>query len=441
MTPDDLRTRLAGLGYRMGIKPSAEQSSQSEPASSEDATNAPPFPTRFAPRDAPNGVPIDQVVEGGYLSTAFGDCFVAEHHYPAGHPHGAYRLEEALEVDQGVLPWLGRANELAGLDLSRCAFLDTETTGLAGGTGSYAFMVGLGYFQGSRFVVRQFFMEDFDAEEAMLSALTEAVAPMTGLVTFNGKAFDLPLLETRFSMARMPFPLRGLPHLDLLFPARRLWRERLESCALASLEAALLGVEREEDVPGWMIPGIYFNYLQCRDSRPLASVFEHNRQDLLSLATLVTRLARQYADPFHPDVEDARDLCALGAAFEALGIQDRAALCYERAMAMDLPARLRGRTMVRLGNLYKRLRQRQDAVEVWHRLASVGYSYTVVAFVELAKHQEHVAREYLSAERLTIQALAALELRAARGDAWRVEQGRLELEHRLARLRRKLAKH
>jgi uncharacterized protein len=431
---DDLRARLARMGYQ-------NRSEAVEPAAPGEAQGERPlFPSRLAPRNAPGGVPIGSVVEGSYLPTDFGDCFVAEQHHPVGHPHGVYRLEEALEVDQGVLPWLGRAEELAGMDLSSCAFLDTETTGLAGGTGSYAFLVGLGYFHGSRFVVRQFFMEDFDGEEAMLSALAEAVAPLEGLVTFNGKAFDLPLLETRYSMARMPFPLRGLPHLDLLFPARRLWRERLESCALSSLEAALLGVERGSDVPGWMIPGIYFNYLQNRDARPLGPVFEHNRQDLLSLATLATRLVRQFSDPFHPEVEDSRDLCAMGTVFEGLGIQDRAALCYERAMALELPAELRARTMVRLGNLYKRLRQRQDAVEVWRKLASVGYSYTVVAYVELAKHSEHVARDYPAAERLTTQALVSLELRAARGDPWRVEQERRELEHRLARLRRKQTK-
>ncbi len=438
MTSDDLRARLARLGYQ--LKTGATLQGGEETAQPGEPSPR-PSPRERGGHSIPGGRgshPIDRVVEGSYLSTPCGDCFVAEQHHPAGHPHGSYRLEEALEVDPEQLSWLGRDPRLAGLDLSRCAFLDTETTGLAGGTGTYAFLVGLGYFEGSRFVVRQFFMEDFDAEEAALHALAEALAPLGGVVTFNGKAFDLPLLETRFQMLRRPFPLRGLPHLDLLFPSRRLWRNRLESCALSSLEVEILGVEREGDVPGWLIPGLYFSYLQSRDARPLAAVFEHNRQDLLSLATLATRLARQYADPFHPQMEDPRDLAALGVIFEGLEMVDRAALCYERAVELSPSGEPRGRAMLRLGNLYKRLRLRQDAVEIWRKLAAAGHAYTLVAYLEMAKHYEHVAKDYLQAERITLQALSTLELRAARAEPWRLERERQDLEHRLARLRRKL---
>ncbi|MGE5620850.1 MAG: ribonuclease H-like domain-containing protein [Sphingomonadaceae bacterium] len=386
------------------------------------------------------GSSIDQVVDGSYLETPRGNCFVVERAYPAGHPHGAYRVDEALEVEPEQLLWLGRDPRLAEMDLARFAFVDTETTGLAGGTGTYAFLIGLGYFQGGRFVVRQFFMEDLDAEEAALHAFAESLRSLEGLVTFNGKAFDLPLLETRFQMARIPFPLRDAPHLDLLFPSRRLWKDRLDSCALSSLEIEILGVEREGDVPGWLIPSLYFGYLRDRDARPLAPVFEHNRIDLLSLATLATRLARQHADPFHPEMEDPRDLAALGVVFEGLGLPERAALCYERAVALATSGELRGRAMVRLGTIYKRLRLRGDAIAIWERLAASGHAYTLVAFVEMAKHYEHVAKDYQKAERVTLQALAALELRASRFEPWRAEQQRRELEHRLARLRRRLGR-
>lgn len=422
----DLRSRLSRLGYR-------EDSGREAGLHRVDPSPRPSLEGR-------GGYPIQQVIPGSYLPTPHGECFVVEHHHPPGHPHGSWRLDEALDVDPRVFTWLGRDPALASFDLARSVFLDVETTGLAGGTGTYAFLVGIGYFEGSRFVVRQFFMDDPDGEEAMLHLLAGALEPFSGMVTFNGKAFDVPLLETRFLMARLSSPLQRALHLDLLFPSRRLWRERLESCALPSLESAVLGVERDVDVPGWAIPGIYFNYLRGRDARPLAAVFEHNRQDLLSLATLVARLGRQFQDPFHPSVEDGRDLCSLGSVFESLGLADRAALCYERALALDLPRDLYGRAMVRLGNLYKRMRLREDAVALWRRLAEAGYGYTLVACVELAKHFEHAAREYREAERLTLQALAALELRAARAAAAsQVEQERRELEHRLARLRRKMA--
>jgi len=429
MTPDDLRARLARLGYQLKTGATAQRGEAGSP---------PCQPSSRPSSRGRAGYTIDRVVEGSYRPTPYGDCFVAEHHHPAGQPHGSHRLDEVLDVDPKVLSWLGRDLPPEGLNLSRCAFLDTETTGLAGGTGTYAFLVGLGFFEGSRFIVRQFFMEDYDGEEAALHALGEALEPLRGVVTFNGKAFDLPLLETRFQILRRSFPLRGLPHLDLLFPARRLWRDRLDSCALSSLEAEILGVERERDVPGWLIPNLYFSYLQSRDARTLADVFEHNRQDLLSLATLAVRLARQYADPFHPMLEDHRDLAALGAVFEMLEMMDRAALCYERAIELAPAGDLRNRAMLRLGSLYKRLRLRQDAVEIWQKLAADGHAYSMVAYLEMAKHYEHVARDYSQAERVTLRALAALELRPARSEPRWVDQERRELEHRLARLRRKL---
>jgi len=436
MTPD-LRSRLARLGYR--LTPTSELG-QAHEVSKPSPRGPALWSAHTSPPERGRSTihPIDDVVPGRRVATPHGECFVAEHHHPPGHLHGSHRLEEALELDAHLFEWLGRDSALADFDPARSVFLDVETTGLAGGTGTYAFLVGLAHFEGPRFVVRQFFMEDYDAEASLLHAVAEALEPFQGVVTFNGKAFDLPLLETRFLMARRPFALQGVPHLDLLFPSRRLWRERLESCALSNLEREILGVEREGDVPGFLIPGIYFDYLQSGDAQPLGPIFEHNRQDLLSLATLTTRLARQYADPFHPSVEDGRDLFALGRAFEMLELADRAVLCYERALALLPPGQMHDRAMVGLGSLYKRLRLRQDAVGLWRKLAASGRTFTTMAYVELAKHYEHVERDHREAERFTLQALAALELRAARGEPWRVEQERRDLEHRLARLRRKM---
>ena len=427
MTPDDLRARLARLGYQLN-KGSALGDVDGQAPS-----------LRLRPSHGWRGdYPIERVVDGRYLPTPYGPCFVAERVHPMGHPHGAHRLEEALEAEPEVLDWLGGSLHGAGLDLSRFAFLDTETTGLAGGTGTYAFLIGLGFFDRGRFVVRQIFMGDYDAEEAVLHTLAEALKPLRGVVTFNGKVFDLPLLEARYQIHRQPFPVRDLPHLDLLFPARRLWRGRLESCALSCLETEILGVDRERDVPGWLIPSLYFGYLRSGDARPLADVFEHNRQDILSLATLSARLARQYADPFHPSVEDPRDLLSLGSVFERLGMPERAVPCYERAADLARHETLRGSAMLRLASLYKRLRMRDDAIDVWGRLSTAGQGFSLVACLEMAKHYEHVARDYRQAERLTLQALSVLELRAARLEPWRVERERRELERRLVRLRRKL---
>src|SRR5262249_33194494 len=143
-------------------------------------------------------------------------------------------------------------------DPSRIAFLDTETTGLSGGTGTYAFLVGIGTWRSSGFLVEQFFMRNFDEEAAVICPLEERLSQVKVVVTFNGKCFDLPLLESRFVMHRRDWPLADGIHLDLLHPSRRLWKLRLKDCSLANLEREVLGFEREEDIPGYLIPQVYF---------------------------------------------------------------------------------------------------------------------------------------------------------------------------------------
>lgn len=151
-------------------------------------------------------------------------------------------------------------------DLSQIAFLDTETTGLSGGTGTYAFLVGIGTWNSSGFLVEQFFMRDFDEEAAMICSLEERFSRLEVIVTFNGKCFDLPLLESRFIMHRRHWGRAQAVHLDLLHPCRRLWKLRLKDCSLSNLEARVLGWERDEDVPGHLIPQVYFKYARSGSS-------------------------------------------------------------------------------------------------------------------------------------------------------------------------------
>ena len=146
--------------------------------------------------------------------------------------------------------------------------MDVETTGLVGGTGTYVFLVGLGTFEDSAFHLRQFFLAGLGGERAMLAAVAEVLAGCRALVSFNGRWFDLPLLETRLTLSRLPALHQGLPHLDLLYPARRLYRRRLPSCRLVSLEEALLGLEREDDIPGCAIPALYFDYVRRGEAGP-----------------------------------------------------------------------------------------------------------------------------------------------------------------------------
>ena len=225
-------------------------------------------------------------------------------------------------------------------------FVDLETTGLAGGAGTYAFLVGCAWFEpfgpsarGGRtsdavFRVRQFFLSDFGAEPLLLGALARAAADAGALVTYNGKTFDVPLIDTRFVLHRMPTPFGSLPHVDMLHAARRLWRapeEEGASCRLSVLERSVCGHVREGDVPGFEIPARYFHYVRTGDARPLAGVFEHNRLDLLSLAVL-TASAAQLLEQGADAAGTAREAYGLGRLYERAGLSLDARRAYARAI-------------------------------------------------------------------------------------------------------------
>jgi hypothetical protein len=294
-----------------------------------------------------------------------------------------------------------------------------------------AFMVGLGFFTPDGFRVLQTFLRDPGDEPALVAFLAEFLPRFRALVTFNGRGFDLPILQTRFVLARRPFPLTGAPHLDLLFPSRRLWRERFPSCALGALERQVLGVWRDQDdVPSGVIPFLYRNYLQTGDAREVARVFYHNRVDVLSMATLAVRLCRAFAAP-QPDLSGPELYC-LARWYTGTG-GDVEGAWRAAAAAADLSPRLRRRTLHNLAAWLKRENRPAEAVEWWQQLALEDPD-EIAAAVELAKLFEW---------QLDRPALAAGWTRLARGRAerWpagpRREQALAGLERRLARLEKK----
>src|SRR5512139_508343 len=201
---------------------------------------------------------IDSVVTGAFHPTPRGDVFFAEQVYLPDYLHGSAPIVCSLPLAL-IAQWANDAR-LADIPLSRFAFLDTETSGLSGGTGTYAFMVGIARFVDDQFLLRQFFLRDPAEEPAMLEAIAGFLAPAQALVTFNGKAFDAPLLSTRYRLHHIPIPYENYSHLDLLPLARRLWRDRLESRALKYLEEHILRLTRSsEEVPGYEIPWLYFD--------------------------------------------------------------------------------------------------------------------------------------------------------------------------------------
>ncbi len=410
---EDLRKRLERLGVGLGL-------------------------SGLRPRPAPEPAPatrreaIEDWVSGRVVETAAGPCFVSEVRYPLAHVHGTLALGALLEHAPASLSALAGEALAGDAAFSRFAFLDTETTGLAGGTGTYAFLVGLGTFEDGEFVLRQCFMRDIPEERAMLEVVCEVLERSRGLVTFNGRAFDWPLLETRFAMNRRPAPPVVPPHLDLLLPARRLWRLRLRSCALSSLEAHVLGVVRSEaDVPGWAIPGLYRDFITYGHAEPLRRVFYHNAHDILSLATLAAHLCTVAREPLAA-LRHGEDLFSLARGCEAAGELERAAALYGQCLRCQLSPATRRDATRRLAQIRKRAGLAAEALDLWHALAEQG---DVEACIELAKHYEHRAVDLEHAHRHALRALRLLQ-QMRYPDRRQVAA----IEHRLARLEGKMAR-
>jgi uncharacterized protein YprB with RNaseH-like and TPR domain len=322
---------------------------------------------------------------------------------------------------------------IADLPLSAFAFLDTETSGLMGGTGTYAFLVGVGRFIDGRFVLRQFFMRDPAEESALLEGLAGFLAPAKALVTFNGKAFDAPLLTTRYKLNYIPIPFKNYAHLDLLPLARRLWRDRLESRALKYLEQHVLGMQRSsEEVPGNLIPWLYFDYLRTRDARQLAGVFYHNAMDVVAMAALLTHMNEVMSNPYAGSVEHGLDFIALGKLFEDLGYWDEAARLFERGLQLNTTESDFSLAVKRLSILQKRRGDFEEAIRLWEKAAAEGHIY---AHIEMAKYFEHKRRDIKSAIQWARSALEHVQ--QANLHTYERKYWLDEINRRLARLGKK----
>jgi len=388
------------------------------------------------PKPRRRGPGIEELLPGEVVDNARGSFFLYRESHSLDYHHGSHDLADLLAQPRQASAWLARDERLAGVDPGRIAFIDTETTGLAGGSGTYTFLVGVGIFEGDAFVVHQFFMRDYGEEPAQIEALGALLDRMEAVVSFNGKCFDLPLLETRFVMNRQPPRLVGAPHLDLLAPARRIWKHRLESCALSSLECNVLGVQRTQaDVPGWLIPELYVEYARTGDARSLARVFYHNAQDILSLVTLAARLCTFLAGHGRPadDALPGEDLYGLGGLLLDLGQSTRAEQVYcWAARTCSLPS-VRELAMRDLAYLLKRQERRAEAVLWWQQLADTAGA--VYACEELAKHYEWHDQDLAQAAAWTQRAIALAE-GSASGPGQ--QEALADLQYRLARLARKI---
>ncbi len=387
-------------------------------------------PPQAAPVASPPTMPTHDSLPGEAISTPRGMTWVWQRRYPGTHFHGAYALGEMERLDPQALALLG-----GGSLGTRPAFLDTETTGLAGGAGTLIFLTGLGVWEDDGITLHLVFLREPDEEPAALTYLTEVLRSVTGLVTFNGAGFDLPLLESRFILQRMPPFWRALPHLDLLTVARLLWREHLPSRRLGALETELLGLARTEtDLPSWMIPAAYREYLLTGRTDEIRRILYHNEMDVLSMVTLLVHCARQVQMPAGLHLA-AGEWVGVGRLLERAGRIDEAEAAWKQALEEDtLPSDIAARLWESLALRRKQAGEWEMALEIWKYWAE-RLPHAIEPLVERAKTFEWTTHALEAALNETEQALnraAGLPRGIAR------EQALSELRRREARLRRKL---
>jgi uncharacterized protein YprB with RNaseH-like and TPR domain len=361
---------------------------------------------RPVPRQPPvtSPEPFEDHLPWKEVETAHGRHFETERLYERHRRHGSIGIADLEHLPHDLLQAISNG-QIQGVPPEKWCFLDTETTGLAGGSGTYAFLIGVGRITPQGFRIRQFFMREFGEEASLLSALHQHLQQFEVLITYNGKTYDQPLLETRFRMVRQTPPFSALEHLDLLFGARRLWKLRFESCRLVDLENQILGVERQGDLPGDMIPYVYFEYLRTQEILRLLPIFHHNAVDILTLACLTAIVPLAFHPPDQAQFAHGAEMVGLARWWRQAEQHENALALFRQAVDRGLPDDLLFRTLWDIAALEKKLGREHAALPVYTELAASRNPWRAAAFAELAKYYEHRERNYAMALEMTHQAL------------------------------------
>ncbi|MFW6148414.1 MAG: ribonuclease H-like domain-containing protein [Atribacterota bacterium] len=386
-------------------------------------------------------IPISEILSGNIVNTPHGSCFYTEKKIPLETSFGDYSLAEAEQYfpGRGNFNIFRFENKVADIQLNQALFFDTETTGLAGGAGTYIFLMGLGYFTRDSFCVRQYFMSDYHEEEALLWAVNQLFAQdFKLLVSYNGKCYDFPLMQTRLIMARLPLQLTNHHHLDLLFPTRRLWKKRLQDCSLSNIERRILNIKRYEDIPGYLIPHVYFRYLQDKDARPLKPIFEHNLQDIISLVILTTKIGQVLLDPFRASIGNhGIDFYSIGKIYEGNKDYEYSSRCYEEALNHNLTDEESLEVLRLCSFAYKKQGNWKQAEKAWRDIISLNNEFILYPYEELAKYYEHQLKDYSRAIKVVEEAMSRLEKQNI--DPENKDKWLKALSYRLERIQRKNA--
>lgn len=344
-------------------------------------------------------------LDGQEVGTSAGKHWEIEKAWPLSQRHGGFHLSALHDFEESLLEAISE-REVGQVRPEEIVFVDTETTGLAGGTGTYPFLIGAGAIRNGHFQVKQFFARGPGEEASQLAALAEYLQPFRVLVTYNGKAFDIPLLETRFRMARTKPPFASLYHLDLLFGARRLWKLQFESCRLVQLEQQVLGYTRVGDVPGALIPQLYFGFLRTGDPSPLLGIFQHNALDILSLACITIIIPQAIQNPSAMRFRSGLEMLGLGKWLGKVKRLEEAAALYRRALQTVLPPEVEWRALWECAALEKKAGRLAMAAGLWSELTTVSNPFRQQAYEELAKYYERQEKNPNLALEMTRAALS-----------------------------------
>src|SRR5467141_346176 len=404
----------------------------------------PARPAAIRPPDEEDS--LGRILGAGIATNHFGDHLAIRNWFST--PEFAEPSDTTLELlsrtrDESF----SRKTRAALQDPEKWLFLDTETTGLAGGTGTYAFLIGLAWWDAGGLQVEQFFMRDFAEEHSLLQELSQRVAERPVLVTFNGKSFDWPLLENRFAMTRCIAAPKLAAHLDLLHPARALWKLRLGSVRLAELErhvldAPRLGWHRENDVSSALIPQFYFDYLRGGSAEPLAGVVRHNQMDLRGLAALFGKINALLSEPAGAATEiESLDLFGLSRFLQRRGESDRAQSACAQALEAGLPAEFQPKAQRELALMARQHGEHARAAEIWLEIVADPHD-GIHACEQLAIYYERHVKDLSRAAEFAQLALRKLRpQRSVSHDPYlAARSARLEQKflHRLARLQHQI---
>jgi uncharacterized protein YprB with RNaseH-like and TPR domain len=424
MSTIDRLKRLTGEGPKQRPGTAANKPNLEELRRKIDAIMARGMRTQPRPqtRMRNTSVPIETALSGEVIKNSHGEFFLSNSRFRADSRHGGKLIRDCINIDMHAASILAHHPAIAGFNPHDALFFDTETTGLAGGTGTLPFLIGLGFFEGDDFIICQLFARDFSDEKAMLAFLNETAAEKKFLVSFNGRAFDMNLLSARFILNRLDDSMKSIPHLDLLNPSRRLLSHRTSNCRLVTLEDEVLGFRRTGDVPGSEIPQRYFDWLRTRNPSLLEDVFEHNRFDIVSMATLLSHITEVLSgngiDKAHPG-----DTLAAAKLHNDHGNHELMRVMIESIAGIDdLSYAREAKKMLSL--IHKRSGQWLEAVCLWEDIAATD-SRDIFVLAELAKFCEHRSHD-------TRRALAIVE--QALGYDLLTEDERASFEHRRKRL-------